>query len=385
MSNKILTNLDLNLNELQNVRIQNLASDPSSGLVGGRLWFRSDTGTFNYYNGSEVKELGAGSSGGESGPGTVKSVALSLPSFFTVSGSPVTSSGTLAATLNSQSANTVLAAPISGGVPTFRKLAESDIPILSLSKISNISATATEINYLTGTNSNIQEQLNNIVSNYINNTQKGKPNGVATLDSTGIIPSSQLPSYIDDVVEAYIVGTTLSSGWLSTTAGGSAFTPESGKIYIIMTQGEYYNKQYRWSGSTYVLCNPSDVNSVNGKTGLVVLTQDDIDDTTTYVRMTPQERDKLANMESGGGLKKYSVANSSIIASNNMWVWNIAASTHGINSNAMIVQVYEVATGAQVFPEITINQSNYQVTIEINDTLNTATLAAGTYRAVIIG
>ena len=66
------------------------------------------------------------------GGGTVTSVALSLPSFITVSGSPVTSSGTLTGTLASQTANTVFAAPnSSSGTPTFRSLVSADIPDLS--------------------------------------------------------------------------------------------------------------------------------------------------------------------------------------------------------------------------------------------------------------
>lgn len=66
------------------------------------------------------------------GGGTVTSVALSLPSFITVSGSPVTSSGTLTGTLASQTANQVFAAPNgSNGAPTFRSLVAADIPALS--------------------------------------------------------------------------------------------------------------------------------------------------------------------------------------------------------------------------------------------------------------
>lgn len=64
--------------------------------------------------------------------GTVTSVALSLPSFITVSGSPVTTSGTLTGTLASQSANLVFASPNgSSGAPTFRSLVSADIPALS--------------------------------------------------------------------------------------------------------------------------------------------------------------------------------------------------------------------------------------------------------------
>ena len=115
--------------------------------------------------------------------------------------------------------------------------------------------------------------LNDKFNNYVPLSQKGVANGVASLDSEGKVPSAQLPSYVDDVIESYIVSgsTALSSGWLSKTEGGAALTPEKGKIYLIMTSGSYQNKQYRWGGSTYVLCNPSDVNSVNGMTGVVTL------------------------------------------------------------------------------------------------------------------
>ena len=115
--------------------------------------------------------------------------------------------------------------------------------------------------------------LNDKFNNYVPLSQKGVANGVATLDGDAKVPTAQLPSYVDDVIEAYIRSgaTALSSTWLSLTDGGAALTPEKGKIYIIMSSGSYQNKQYRWSGSTYVLCNPSDVNSVNGFTGVVTL------------------------------------------------------------------------------------------------------------------
>jgi trimeric autotransporter adhesin len=69
--------------------------------------------------------------------GTVTSVALadgSTTPIYTVSGSPVTSSGTLTLTLNTQTAATFLAGPISGGAaqPTFRVIVASDLPSISL-------------------------------------------------------------------------------------------------------------------------------------------------------------------------------------------------------------------------------------------------------------
>lgn len=56
------------------------------------------------------------------GSGTVTSVGLALPSIFSVSGSPVTTSGTLTGALATQTANTFFVGPVSGGpaTPTFR-------------------------------------------------------------------------------------------------------------------------------------------------------------------------------------------------------------------------------------------------------------------------
>lgn len=67
------------------------------------------------------------------GAGSVTSVALSLPtSVFSVSGSPVTSAGTLTGTFASQAANKVFAAPNgASGTPSFRALVAADIPALS--------------------------------------------------------------------------------------------------------------------------------------------------------------------------------------------------------------------------------------------------------------
>lgn len=58
----------------------------------------------------------------------VTSVGLSLPAMFTVTNSPVTTTGTLTATLASQTANTIFAAPSgSAGAPTFRTLTATDL------------------------------------------------------------------------------------------------------------------------------------------------------------------------------------------------------------------------------------------------------------------
>lgn len=72
-----------------------------------------------------------------SGTGTVTSVALSAPSVFVVSGSPVTTTGTLTLALNTQTANTVWAGPGTGSpaTPTFRSLVAADLPPLTTSMV----------------------------------------------------------------------------------------------------------------------------------------------------------------------------------------------------------------------------------------------------------
>lgn len=69
----------------------------------------------------------------------------------------------------------------------------------------------------------------------IPSSQKGQANGVAELDSSGKVPSTQLPSYVDDVLE------------LDNRTGFPA-TGEAGKIYVAKDT----NKTYRWSGTAYV-------------------------------------------------------------------------------------------------------------------------------------
>lgn len=68
----------------------------------------------------------------------------------------------------------------------------------------------------------------------VKRTEMGSAGGVATLDTEGKVPASQLPSYVDDVIEY---------------GGYNKFplTGESGKIYVdVLT-----NKTYRWSGTGY--------------------------------------------------------------------------------------------------------------------------------------
>jgi len=74
-------------------------------------------------------------------------------------------------------------------------------------------------------------------------TAKGANGGVAELDSNGKVPSSQLPSYVDDVIEGYYYN----NKFYEDSAHTTEITGATGKIYIDLVS----NKTYRWSGTGY--------------------------------------------------------------------------------------------------------------------------------------
>lgn len=91
---------------------------------------------------------------------------------------------------------------------------------------------------------------------------KGKANGFASLDGNGLVPSSQLPSYVDDVIEGYATYDVSETGKLSNIklysdeTHENPITGESGKIYLNITPDEP-PYQFRWSGTQFVDSNTS--------------------------------------------------------------------------------------------------------------------------------
>lgn len=119
----------------------------STDIIGGvTMTLGSDASNDIYYRNSSgiLTRLGNGTTGqflaattgaapswgSPSGSGTVTSVAMTVPSIMSIGGSPITTSGTLAVALATQSANLVFAGPSSGSaaIPTFRSLVALDLP-----------------------------------------------------------------------------------------------------------------------------------------------------------------------------------------------------------------------------------------------------------------
>lgn len=98
----------------------------------------------------------------------------------------------------------------------------------------------------------VQDNLDNFIAT------KGKASGLASLGSDGKVPSEQLPSYVDDVIDVYATYDKSPTGDLSNISlfadadHNTPITGEAGKIYQNVTTGEP-GYQFRWTGTTWSL------------------------------------------------------------------------------------------------------------------------------------
>lgn len=134
-------------------------------------------------------------------------------------------------------------------------------------------ATTSQDGYMSSTDkSNLDEAHgwgDHAQAGYESTSNKGQADGYAGLDGTGKVPSGQLPSFVDDVLEY-------------SSQANFPTTGESGKIYVALDTG----KTYRWGSSSYTEISSGDVNSVNGQTGVVVLDTDDVSEGTGNLYFT---------------------------------------------------------------------------------------------------
>lgn len=238
---QFLSPIDLSQNELQNVRVQNLATAPTSPVT-GQMYYDTTLKTLRVYASGTWKDA-LYSYGGQTltADDRAKLNAASLAEFGYLNG--VTSA--IQTQLNGK-------ASTSHGyhVPTpqtadARKFLRNDNTWQSLPSASTSETGIVQLNDNINSTSATQAATANAVKKaydkanhshpYLATSLKGAKNGVASLDENGLVPSSQLPSYVDDVLEYDKLASFPKTG-------------ESGKIYVAQDS----NKTYRWSGTAYV-------------------------------------------------------------------------------------------------------------------------------------
>jgi hypothetical protein len=110
---------------------------------------------------------------------------------------------------------------------------------ISLASVGNVnSLTTTDKTSLVGA-------VNELNAGKVSTSSVGVAGGVAELDNTGKVPASQLPAFVDDVIEGYLYN----GNFYEDSAHTQLITPEDGKIYIDLVS----NKTYRWSGTQYTV------------------------------------------------------------------------------------------------------------------------------------
>lgn len=155
--------------------------------------------------------------------------------------------------------------------------------------------TATELGYVSGVTSSIQTQL----GNKIDSSEKGANNGVATLDSGGKVPSSQLPSSVMDYKGNWNASTNTPTLIDGTGSAGDVYrvsvagTQDLGSGSVTYDIGDWVV----YSGTIWEKSSNSNaVTSVNGQTGAVSLSTTNISEGTNQYFTDERAQDAVGGI-----------------------------------------------------------------------------------------
>lgn len=295
MAKQFLVSINMNKNEIQNAKIQNLATAPLNPTE-GQIYYNTSDNKCYVYNGTSWVDITATPEAGTldyeelsnrpqiagvllTGNKSLADLGIEASDSSIVKDSSYVHTDNnltneLVSKINESEENVIETVKVNSTAltPDANKAVNISVPT-KYSQLANDKNVVEDANYVHSDNNftttlknkldaiEAGAQVNEVTS--VNNktgdvsislsdlggiasTEKGAANGVATLGSDGKVPSAQLPSYVDDVVE----------GTLATFPE----TGETGKIYVDTST----NKSYRWSGSTYVEISQATIHKYTG-------------------------------------------------------------------------------------------------------------------------
>lgn len=402
-----LKNINLGgLGELQNANFHNLAVAPTTNLRGGRFYYSTVDNTLYVYNGSQwLNALAQGTTYSAGSGIDITGGAISIDN-------SVTGATKCKITYNSQ-----------GLVTAGADLQASDIPSLTLSKISDVTVSAADVNSVTSkiglTSLSIASGSSNYLS-YDNSTGQFSANVDTTVGtvSTNLVTSGAVKTYVDNAVTGVIIPkgsisaisglptlTASHLGWMYNFSASftttSDFVEGSGQTYPAGTNVvvvEYTSGTYKYdvfsgfvdtssfitASSTNTLTNKtidaddntiSDLTTSNFKSGTIVTS---VGATGADTALPTEKAVRSAITTATSGMAKvYTITNPALTVSGGVCTWTV---THSLGSSVG-VHVYEVSSGDEVGVDVTLTSSSV-ATVKL---LAASNVSAGTYKVVVIG